>query len=154
MNRLFSKHPTTSCSDITSSHSLQAMLLLLQRHVSSSVSDVATMFQQCYWPKSNFAWRSFVCWDPLSLHILGSLPHFSISLSLKSDIFLQHLTHNCYNQYSCFITACAIGLWGDNCINICSCLSPDTECDVTTGCTECSEGWTGNILSGLVRLTF
>ena len=59
------------------------------------------------------------------------------------------------NSLGCFIVrivfkvrcylllACDVGLWGDMCINICSCLSTDTPCDVTTGCEECSDGWTG-----------
>ncbi|KAK2159563.1 hypothetical protein NP493_1707g00014 [Ridgeia piscesae] len=52
---------------------------------------------------------------------------------------LLHLIHAATNS----LTACPAGQWGADCVKLCNCKTPDTECDPTEGCRECPSGFEG-----------
>ena len=38
---------------------------------------------------------------------------------------------------------CASHKWGEGCLKSCNCKTSDTVCNISYGCTECEDGWSG-----------
>ena len=69
------------------------------------------------------------------------LHSFSSSIILAS-IILASILLVCY----CILYAveCEVGFYGVNCTKECDCGDRASSCNITNGCVDCNNGWTGD----------